>query len=241
MPFSRRSVLGMSAALASPMPALASRPQTNVVFGPFPPFTIADAARPGIINEVAAEILRMLGREPVFQPLEWGEAQARARTDANTLITPLARTPAREPHYTWIVKVMDLEAAMGSFRQTGPLDLDGARQLPRIGVIAQSFHEAFLRSQGFNNLVHLPAARIMDALIAGEVDALYTQSLEQRWLARERGRAADLRLGPRLQAAEGFIATSRAATGVPVGEIRDAFAALESEGAVERIVRSYLG
>lgn len=71
-----------------------------IVYGAFPPYTIADPARPGIVNEVAGEVLRMIGREPSFQPLEWAEAQTRARNDANTLITPLGRTPAREPNFT---------------------------------------------------------------------------------------------------------------------------------------------
>jgi polar amino acid transport system substrate-binding protein len=241
MRFSRRNLIGLTAGLALPAPALATRTQTTIVYGAFPPFTIADPARPGIINEVAVEVLRMLGREPVLQPLEWAEAQARARSDANTLITPLGRTPAREPHFTWIVKVIDLEASMGTLAPNGPLDLEAARRLSRIGVIAQGLHEAFLRSQGFTNLVHVTAAGAMDALISGQVEALYTQTLELRWYARERGRTADLRLGPRIQAVEAFIAASRAAQGIPVAEMRDAFAALESEGAVERIVRSYLG
>ncbi|MGK7866312.1 substrate-binding periplasmic protein [Falsiroseomonas sp. E2-1-a20] len=213
----------------------------TVVYGAFPPFTITDPARPGIVNEVAGEVLRMVGRVPNFVPLEWAEAQARGRTDANTLLTPPGRTPAREPHYTWIVKVMDFESAIGSLGGTGPLDLEGARRLSRMGIISQSFHEAFLRAQGFTNLVPVSLANAMDALVSGEIEALYTQTLELRWHARARGRSADLKVGPRLQNVESFIVTSRAATGVPVAEMRDAFAALESEGAVDRIVRSYLG
>jgi polar amino acid transport system substrate-binding protein len=240
MSINRRSVIALPALLAAPGLARANRAPMTVVFGAFPPYTVADPARPGIVNEVAAEVLRMVGREPVFQPLEWAEAQARGRADANTLITPLGRTPAREANFTWIVKVIDLESSIGTLGGA-QLDLDGARRLARMGVIAGSLHEAFLRTQGLSNPVTVPLAEARDALIDGRIEALYTQTLELRWHARARGRSADLRLGTRLQTVEAFIATSRAATGIPVAEMRDAFAALESEGAVDRIVRTYLG
>lgn len=241
MTIKRRSALGMAAALAVPSYARATRAPMTVVYGAFPPFTIADPARPGVVNEIAGEVLRMIGREPNFVPLEWAEAQARGRNDANTLVTPLSRTPAREPNYTWIFKVMDIESSLGSFGRTGPLDLDGARRLSRMGVVAQSLHEGFLRSQGLTNLVPVSLANAMDALISGEIEALYGPTLELRWHAHARGRSADLHVGPRLQVSEVFLATSRAATGVPVSEMRDAFSALESEGVVDRIVRRYIG
>lgn len=139
------------------------------------------------------------------------------------------------------MKVLDLESSIGTLGGAGPLDLDGARSLSRMGVITQSYHEAFLRAQGFTNLVTVNLADAMGALASGQIEALYTQTLELRWHARAMGRANDLKLDPRLQTIEAFIATSRAATGIPVAEMRDAFAALESEGAVERIVRNYLG
>ena len=241
MQIQRRHLLGAGAALAVPGIATASSAPINIVFADFPPYTVADAARPGILNEVAVEILRMLGRNAELRLLPWAEAQARGREDANTLITPLGRIPAREPHYTWIVKVLDLEAAFGSMGRTGPLDLAAARQVSRVGVIAGSLHEGFLREQGFTNLVHVTNADAIGALAAGQVDALYNQSLELRWRARQINRAGDLHIGPRLQTVEAFIATGRAASGIPVGEMREAFSALESEGAVERVVRSYVG
>jgi ABC-type amino acid transport substrate-binding protein len=238
---SRRLVLAASGGLALPRLARASGAPLTIVYGAFPPYTIADPARPGIVNEIAGEVVRMVGRRPVFEAMEWPDAQARVRGSGNTLLTPPGRNPSREPHYTWIVKVLDLEASIGTLAPNGPLDLEAGRRVARMGVVAQSTHEAYLRAQGYTNLVTVPLARVMEALLAGEVDALFTQTLEMRWRAQALGRAADLRLGPQLLASGAFIAASRTAEGVPVQEMRDAFAALESEGAIERIVRSYTG
>lgn len=236
----RRSVLGATAGLAVPHLAHATAAPLTIVYGAFPPYTIADPARPGIVNEIAGEAVRMVGRQVVFAPMEWSEALARGRDTPNTLLTPPGRNPTREPNYTWIVRVMDLEAGIGTLAPNPPLDLEGGRRVARMGVVAQSTHEAFLKTNGFTNLVTVPLDRITDALLAGEVDAIFTQSLEQRWRLRGSPRAADLRLGPQLLSSGAFIATSRNAEGVPVQELREAFAALETEGAVERIIRSYI-
>lgn len=237
----RRLALGAAAGLAVPHLARANTAPLTIVYGAFPPYTIADPARPGIINEIAGEAVRMVGRQPAFAPMEWAQALATAQTSPNTLLTPPGRTPAREANYTWIVRVMDLAASIGTIAPNAPLDLESGRRVARMGVVGQSTHEAFLRTQGYTNLVAVPLARIMDALLAGEVDAIYTQTLEQRWRAQAAGRAGDLRLGPQVQSSAAFIAAARTPEGVPVQELRDAFAALESEGAIDRIVRSYLG
>ncbi len=240
----RRNALLLAAALPGATlpaaPAIANGAAIEVVTSAFPPMTFDDPARPGLVNQVMIDMLRLLGREARIIHLPWADAQRRAREEAGRLITPLARTAAREPHFTWIVKVLDIESQFGSL--AGPLDLAAARGVGRVGVLRGAFHQVHLQQNGFTNLVEFASLpELMAAMMQRQVDAVFTNSMDYRVMVPQLGRLSDVGLGPSVVTVPIFIASGRNTTGLPIGDMEAAFQALEQDGSVGRVYAEYTG
>ena len=237
----RRLALGLAAAglLARPGLARAGAP-IEVFSSPFPPLTVDDPARPGFVNAVTLDMLRLLGLQGSLTFLPWAEAQRRGREEAGRLLTPPVRTPAREPNYTWIVKVLDITSSFAG--RGAALDLEAARGAERVGVLRGSMHQSYLQQSGFRNLVEMGELReLMAGVLDGRLDAMLSNTEDVRAIARQTGRAAEVRLGPPLLPSPVFIVSARDTGGLPVADLQSAFAALEQDGTIERHYRAYYG
>lgn len=237
----RRIALGLAGAglLARPIRARAAT-AIEVFSSPFPPLTIDDPARPGFVNAVTLDLLRLLGLQGSITVLPWAETQRRGREEVGKLLTPPVRTPAREPNYTWIVKVLDITSSFAG--RDAALDLEAARGVARLGVLRGSMHQAFLQQSGFGNLVEMGDLReLMAGVLEGRLDAMLSNTEDVRAMARQAGRAAEVRLGPPLLQSPVFIASGRNTGALPVADMRSAFAALEQDGTIEAHYRAYYG
>lgn len=239
--YSRRLALGLAGAglLATPRPARALAP-VEILSGAFPPLTGADPGRPGFVNAVALDLLRLVGMPARLTVLPWAEAQRRVLAEPGRLLTPPARTPEREGRFTWVVKVLDVTSIIVS--RTAELDLEGARGVGRLAVVRGTAHASALRRSAFANIVELddPAAMIR-AVVEGEVDAVYGLTEDLRAAARRSGRAAELRFGPPITPVPVYIASGLDTGSLPLADLAAGFVALEQDGTIEAHYRTYYG
>ena len=80
-----------------------------------PPFSIENGPRVGFVREIVSEIAKRLGAEiPIIYGKSWPQSQEEAKSRLDTLVFPLGRTSAREPHYQWVLKIVDMDVAFAT-------------------------------------------------------------------------------------------------------------------------------
>jgi hypothetical protein len=126
------------------------------------------------MREIVSEIARRTGTEvPIVYGKSWPQSQEEAKTRPDTLIFPLARTAAREPHYQWVQKVLDMDVAFATAPGRPKVETDGAaRPLKGIGVRDGSPMVKDLQDRGYTNLVIVKSsAENARALHEGKIEA----------------------------------------------------------------------
>ena len=227
-------------ALAASRPGLAAEP-LEVFTADVRPLSIAEGPRRGIVLDIVQDALRTIGQEVYFTFLPFAEALQRVQGQPGALMTPLARSPQREAAFAWIAKVIDVPQAIGTLAGKPTVDLDGARQLARIGVVKAGVQESYLRDNGFTNLVPFDSAReIAQALADGKVDAWYSTATEIVLQFEAIGRPGGVKVGPMIQAVPVWLASNGDTMRIPVDKIRAALADLQRSGAIDRIFRTYV-
>lgn len=205
------------------------------------PLSIADGPRRGLVLDIVDEALRGLGYEPRFTFLPFADALSRTQAEPNRLMAPVARSPQREALFAWIAEIIAVPQAMGTLANRPAVDLEGARQLRRIGIVGAGVQESFLRERGFENLVAYPTARaIAQALNDGQLDAWYSTATEIAMQFEAIGKAELVRVGPTIQTAPVWLAGNLATGALPITDLARAVADLKQSGAIERIYRSYV-
>lgn len=207
-----------------------------------PPFSIENGPNPGFVREIAVEMARRAGTElPVVYGKSWPQSQDEAKTRVDTLIFPLARTAAREPHYQWLVKILDMDVAFATAPGHAAVsDEAAAKALARVGVREGAPMVKDLSSRGYTNLVVLKSsADLVRALHEGKVDAWYAPAPEiaYNWLLQ--GLPSAPAFGLKYDTAPLFIAASRDTPGIDFARWRAAYAALEADGTRARILAKY--
>lgn len=148
----------------------------QIVSGNLPPFTVESGQdSPGALAALVREMAMRLGEPPTIQFYPWTRALSMAGSQPRTLILPLTRTPEREAHYRWLVKLYRQQFVFIALRSaTVNLDsLDTLREL-RITVLRGSPNEGQLASRHFKQV--LPANSVLDMarmLERGMADAIY--------------------------------------------------------------------
>jgi polar amino acid transport system substrate-binding protein len=151
-------------------------PPYQIVSGNLPPFTVETGANtPGALGALVLEMSTRLGDAPPIEIYPWKRALSLLDTQPRTLILPLTRTPERENHYRWLVKLYRQQFVFIALRSHNvPVDaLDQLRDL-RIAVLRGSPNEGQLASRSFAQVV--PANSVQDMarmLERGTVDAIY--------------------------------------------------------------------
>ena len=219
----------------------AAQAQTfDLVTGDIPPYSIKSGDRPGFIREFVAEMAKVLkvSVNASFHPM--GEAIEKARTGENTLVFPLARTAQREPNFTWVVKLFDMEACFltvpGKPAVAGPEDAKGRR----IGALKGSAFTAYLADKGFTGVVEgANSAELAGKLVAGEIDVWFADLTEATATWRAAGHAGAPVKGHRAFTGALWLGASLKAPAIDVAAWEDAFQVLQQDGTFDRIYQSY--
>ena len=226
----------------APTPSLAGDKITFVSFH-VPPFSIKGGQRVGFVREIARELSRRVG---ISMKVGYAKSPKAAlkivKTRPNTLIFPLARTKKREPHFLWLQKVRDVPLFFASAPGKSRIQtIAQAKAAVAIGV-RRGFAVRDLKKRGFKNLVIVRTPEEnAKALAAGRIAAWYAPEPEILYTWRTTGQKGRLGRGLTTRIVQSYIASSKSSPLVNVARWRSAFADMQREGLIERIVESYLG
>lgn len=230
----RRALIASPLLLAAP--PVRARGIIEVVTSDQRPYAMARGPEPGFVLTIVAELFRMIGLQVVYRFVPWAEAETRAGTVPGVAIAPLHRTAARKAQFLWAVPLFKVSSGFATL-QPPPGSLDEARVLRRIAVLTGSLHEAFLRENGFANLALMtdyPEA--MAALRQADTAAWFC---ELPRLRAGLGRSAQF--GSPILTHPVWLALHPTTQTVPLTALREAHAALLTDGSLEHFLRPLLG
>jgi polar amino acid transport system substrate-binding protein len=205
-----------------------------------PPYSMETGDKPGFIRELIAEIAKLVKVDLITSLRPIAEAHEFARNGENVLVFPLARTPAREANYTWVVKLFDTEGAFmtppGKPAVSGLDDAKGRK----VGALKGTPFAAFLRNQGFTNVTEMATSREMvDLLASGGIDAWLSDSVESSASWTALGQPGRLAKGYRAFIAPLWLGASLKSPDVDAAAWQDALQVLQQDGTFDRIYQSY--
>jgi polar amino acid transport system substrate-binding protein len=230
----RRALIGSPLLLAAP--AVQARGVIELVTAEQRPYAMAEGPEPGFVLTLVAEMFRLVGQQLVFRFLPWPMAEARAAALPEVAIAPLPRTAEREDHFLWAVALFENPNGFATLRCQPPGALPDAMRLPRVAVLSGSPQEAYLRGHGFANLAPMSLwTDALAALRAQEVAAWFGELPRLRALL---GPAA--LFGPPIFGLPVWLAINRASQDIPILALREAYAELEADGSLAKLLRPHL-
>lgn len=236
----RRAAMAFAAAasLCAPPSSFAAEALTSNI----PPFSIEQGPRPGFVREIVAEVAKRLGTEiTVVYGKNWPQSQEEAKSRLDTLIFPLARTAAREPHYQWVQKILDMDVAFATTPGRPKVETDAAaRALGGIGVREGSPMVKDLQGRGYKNLVIVKSsAENARALHDGKIDAWYAPAPEIAFNWKLLTLPGAPSFGLKFETVPLYIAASKNTPGIDLDKWRAAYAAMDRDGTRSRILAAY--
>ena len=225
---------------ADPDPAAA----LQVVTGDLPPYAIeGQLQRPGLHVEVVEQVLRRAGTPVKVGFYPWARAIALTKHTPHTAILPLTRTPEREVHFTWLMK-LDTQhfVFINRHGDTPVTSLEQARKL-RIVVLRGSPNLAQLLNRQFSEAQIAQATKVEDMLRMlerGAVDALYGGNVINMEKIRASGRnPAGFQIGMLVESADMWLAGGQGFSDSEQAAWRQAYDAMAKDGSLARLYRSY--
>jgi arginine/lysine/histidine/glutamine transport system substrate-binding/permease protein len=236
---SRALVVLLAAALSLPVSA---EPLRLAMSGTFQPFssTDVDGTLVGLDADIATEIARRLGREPVLVQTDWAGIQAGLQSRKYDLICgSMAITDARleTMHFTLPYYVSGAQV----FAVAGTSSLEGIR----IGVTEASTYERFIKDhpETFGEATVLRfggEAESVAAMNAGKIDALVSDRIVGGFYI-DRGGAAEIVPYGDLLYREVIGIAARKSDGALVRQVNVALLEMLQDGTYERIYRKWVG
>ena len=206
-----------------------------------PPPTVSEIGEPrGAVYELVREMAGRVGHSGRIEFMPWTRAQEIALAEPNTGILALTRSPEREAGYSWIARILEDDLVLVGGAGVDVSDLDKVKDRP-VGVLRHSGAEALLRERGFTRIVPaseewLNAQKMRDRL----VDAWVAPRLMVLYGYREvGGDVTALNIGQIVRRSEIYLAGSRSLPAAEIERWKKAFAGLQADGTVERIVARY--
>lgn len=215
---------------------------TDALTSDIPPFSIEQGPRVGFVREIVSEIAKRSSTEiTVIYGKNWPQSQEEAKSRPDTLIFPLARTAAREPHYQWVQKILDMDVAFATPPGKPKIETDlAARALKGIGVRDGSPMVKDLQGRGYTNLVIVKSSvENARALHEGKIDAWYAPAPEVAFNWVELTLPGAPVFGLKLDSAPLYIAASSNTSAANLEKWRAAYSGMEKDGTLARILKAY--
>lgn len=243
----RRLIQASMLAVLAPM-ALAASPEAaaplQIVTGDLPPYAIEGRPqRPGLHVEVVEQVLRRAGTPVKVAFYPWARAIALANHAPHTAIVPLTRTPEREAHFTWLMKLDTQHFVFINRHGDAPVaSLEQARKL-RIAVLRGSPNLAQLLNRQFSEAQIVQATKVEDMvrmLERGIVDAIYGGNVINMEKIRASGRSpAAFQVGMLVESADMWLAGGLGFGDSEQAAWRHAYEAMAKDGTLARLYRRY--
>jgi polar amino acid transport system substrate-binding protein len=207
-----------------------------------PPYAMDTPQRKGMLGDVTLEAARRAGYQPKIVVVPSPRALLEVPKLEDVLIIPLARLKDREPHYTWIAHIFDVERAfytrdkkMDSFEQA-------RASLQTIGVARGSAGYLILLEQGFSKaqLVEINQGVSAPKMLAlGRIDAWYNPVLEAEKLQAEIGKERFV-MGKPLGVTGQYLACSKLCKPELVTRLSNAVKEMQRDGTAKKLISAYL-
>jgi polar amino acid transport system substrate-binding protein len=235
----RAIVVGTLSTLAIALPAMA---ETAYVANN-PPYSIQSGEQHGFCVDVIDEMAKLLKTKVTLEYMGWGEAQTKVTAGHDLFIFPFARTTEREPNYSWLQKLFDIQVVFVSAPGSPAVDtIEQAKALPAIGVLAGSPWDKELAKRGVTGTKTYPTTpAIVAAIASGEVAAGYAPDIELKYAWRLSGNKGSLVVGKAIQKLDLFLAMSKDSPSIKQADWQEAFNVLQQDGTFDRIYATYFG
>jgi polar amino acid transport system substrate-binding protein len=164
-------------------------------------------------------------------------------TGEDMLIIPFARTPEREPNYTWIANIYSVERTFATL--DAPLDsIEQARTKGSTILVGQgTAQEQLLLKNGIDKS-HLQSQAVgmseIEMLLAGRVSAWLNSTPETLWKWKQSGHKEKLFIGKPIASDDVYVACSKKCSSDITGPIGKAIEAMRQDGSIKKIVDKYL-
>lgn len=244
----RRSLLRLPMALLLASARLvhaADAPQPlQVVTGDLPPFAIqGQPDRPGLHVEIVEQVLQRAGQPAKVAFYPWARSIALTQHTPRTAIVPLTRTPEREPHYKWLMKLNPQRFVFINRSNEPPITtLEQARKL-RIVILRGSPNLAQLLNRQFSESQVVEVARVEEMIRMverGLADALYGGDVINMEKIRSSGRnPADFQTGMLVESADMWLAGGQGFGEAEQLAWRQAYDSMLKDGTLARLYRAY--
>ena len=149
-----------------------------------PPYSNSDSANRGLCIDITQALFEKAEWTLSTQFHPWARAQKMAIGGDSFLITPLTRTPEREPHYDWIVPLYRYDLQLISNDPTVPIEDPQAMREVEICVLRESPAEYKLIELGYERrLVVTEESKCLQLLALGRSTAVMVHG----WLSATYG------------------------------------------------------
>ena len=237
-----RSIRSLIAVLAVSGAALAQASPFRLVLATeeYPPYNMSgpNGAVTGISTDIVRAVLDAAGYEYEIAVYPWARAIALARTQVNTCVYSMSRTPEREALYKWIGPLVandwTLFARSGASR---PQTLDEA-MLMRIGSYQGDAIVAYLQTRGHQVDVAPSDDVNPKKLLAGRIDFWATGKLIGQYRLRQQG-VEGVEPVLTFNHTEMYLACQVQLPDAQVTKLTQTLHALEKSGAIKKIYASY--
>lgn len=213
--------------------------------GDLPPFIWKEGGSPrGYGVELIVAMAERQNRQAVVDFYPWARAVATARNGDRYGVLPLARTPDREAHFRWLIRLAHVDYTFfarhdgGIARQVDDLE---ALRTRRIGVLRGSPIIANLQAEHFTRIVSATNyAELLRLLDVGSIDAAYAgRPMMTAAIAQSGYPGKHFVTGVSLGDADLYIGTSLKLDAHEAERWLQAYRALLADGTVTRLRRKY--
>lgn len=230
----------IAAALLASTPTHANPARLVLTTEEYPPYNMSGPG--GTVSGISTDIVRLLlgtaGVEYEITIYPWARAIALARTQVNTCVYSMSRTPEREALYKWIGPLVfndwTLFARSGASR---PQNLDEA-MLMHIGSYQGDAIVAFLQTRGHQVDVAPNDDVNPRKLLAGRIDFWATGRLIGQYRLKQQG-IEGIEPVLNFNRTEMYLACQNQMPDAQVQGLNQTLRALERSGAIKKIYASY--
>jgi polar amino acid transport system substrate-binding protein len=232
-------VAGMAMALTSAREAAARTLEIYTLDAP--PLVIEKGDNHGIHGDVLLEAVKRAGFDAQLVFLPWRRGQITVANGVDLLIIPFARTPEREPNYTWIANIYTVERTFATL--DAPIDsIEQAKSRNTLIMVGQGATQGdFLRNNGISNLQSQPVGvSEIEMLTKGRVTSWFNSTPETLWKWKQSGHKEKLFIGKPITSDEVWVACSKKCSSDITGPIAEAIDAMRQDGSLKKIIDKYL-
>jgi len=217
----------------------------RVVTAELRPFAVDNqSAAPGLTVELTEAICAKVGTPTKIEFYPWARAYALALADPRVAVIPLTRTPPREAHFQWLVKLYRQHYVFITKADKPPITtVDEARKTKRIGVLRGSPTVDFAEGE------HFPQSGIfkndsveaaLKALDGGIFDVYYGgEAVTVETIRSTHRKLSDYHIGVAMGGGDIWLAASRGFSDSDVAALQKAFDELVRDGTYARLLKKY--